>query len=51
MLRINKGLEPLGMKNDDFNEAKRVNYNQLGDLFMDNVDVDYIYELLEKQED
>jgi adenosylcobyric acid synthase len=47
-LRINKGLEPLGLTHDDFKESKRVNYNQLGDLFMDNVDMSFIDKLLEE---
>ncbi len=47
-LRINKGLEPLGLTNDDFKEAKRVNYDQLGDLFANNVDMSFIDDLLNK---
>ena len=46
VLRENKGLEKLGMGNDDFKDSKRVNYNQLGDLFADNVDMDFINNLL-----
>ncbi|MGN1321658.1 MAG: cobyric acid synthase CobQ [Methanosphaera sp.] len=46
-LRINKGLEPLGITSkDEFKESKRVNYNQLGDLFANNVDMSFIYNLL-----
>jgi adenosylcobyric acid synthase len=49
-LRINKGLEPLGLTGDQFKESKRVNYNQLGDLFMENVDMSFIDKLLEEQD-
>ena len=49
-LRINKGLEPLGLTGDQFKESKRVNYNQLGDLFTENVDMDFIDKLLEEQD-
>ncbi|OED30700.1 cobyric acid synthase CobQ [Methanosphaera sp. WGK6] len=45
-LRINKGLEPIGLTNDDFKESKRVNYNQLGDLFANNVDMSFFEKLL-----
>lgn len=47
-LRINKGLEPLGLTNDDFKESKRVNYDQLGDLFANNVDMNFFKKLLEE---
>lgn len=47
MLRIKKGLEPLGLTNDDFKDAKRVNYDQLGDLYAENIDMDFINKLLE----
>ena len=47
-LRIKKGLEPLGLtETDDFKESKRVNYNQLGDLFTENVDMSFFDKLLE----
>ena len=46
-LRIKKGLEPLGLTGDDFKESKRVNYNQLGDLFTANVDMSFFDKLLE----
>ncbi len=49
-LRINKGLKPLGLTGDQFKESKRVNYNQLGDLFTENVDMDFIDKLLEDQD-
>lgn len=47
-LRIKKGLEPLGLDNDDFKEAKRTNYDQLGDLFAKHVDMDFFKKLLEE---
>lgn len=47
MLRIKKGLEPLGLTKDDFKNAKRVNYNQLGDLYAENIDMDFIMKLIE----
>lgn len=46
-LRIKKGLEPLGLTKDDFKESKRVNYDQLGDLFANNVDMSFFKDLLE----
>ncbi len=46
-LRINKSLEPLGLTKDTFKESKRVNYNQLGDLFADNVDMKFFDDLLD----
>ncbi|MCD7781443.1 MAG: cobyric acid synthase CobQ [Methanosphaera sp.] len=46
-LRINKGLEPLGLTKDTFKESKRVNYDQLGDLFSDNIDMTFFDELLD----
>ena len=45
-LRINKGLKPLGLTKDDFKESKRVNYDQLGDLFANNVDMSFFKDLL-----
>lgn len=45
-LREAKGLESLGLTGDTFNADKHVNYNQLGDLYMNNVDMDFIYNLL-----
>jgi len=47
-LRINKGLEPLGLTEDTFKNSKRVNYDQLGDLFMNNVDMDFFKKLLKE---
>ena len=49
-LRVKKGLEPLGLTGDEFKESKRVNYNQLGDLFLKNVDMSFIDKLLEDQD-
>lgn len=49
-LRVKKGLKPLGLTGDEFKESKRVNYNQLGDLFLENVDMSYIDKLLEDQD-
>ncbi len=46
-LRINKSLEPLGLTKDTFKESKRVNYNQLGDLFAENVDMKFFDDLLD----
>ncbi|RAP44493.1 MAG: cobyric acid synthase CobQ [Methanosphaera sp. rholeuAM6] len=46
-LRVKKGLEPLGLTGDEFKESKRVNYNQLGDLFTANVDMTFFDKLLE----
>lgn len=48
MLRVKKGLEPLGLTKDDFADDKRANYDQLGDLLADNVDMDFFYKLLEE---
>ena len=48
-LRINKGLKPLGLTGDQFKESKRVNYNQLGDLFTKYIDMEFIDKLLEDQ--
>ncbi|RAP51571.1 MAG: cobyric acid synthase CobQ [Methanosphaera sp. rholeuAM270] len=48
-LRIKKGLKPLGLTNDDFKDAKRVNYDQLGDLYAENIDMDFINKLIEEE--
>ena len=48
MLRIKKGLEPLGITTDEFKEAKTANYDQLGDLLADNVDMSFFEKLLEE---
>lgn len=46
-LRINKGLKPLKLGNDEFKDSQRVNYNQLGDLFANNVDMSFLSKLLD----
>lgn len=46
-LRVQKGLEPLGLSGDTFKESKRVNYNQLGDLFTEHVDMSIFDKMLE----
>ena len=48
-LRVKKGLKPLGFTEDSFKNSKRVNYDQLGDLFTDNIDMSFIDKLLEEQ--
>lgn len=49
MLRIKKGLDPLGITTDEFKEAKTANYDQLGDLLADNVDMDFFDKLLKEE--
>lgn len=48
-LRIQKGLEPIGLQGDDFKESKRANYNQLGDLFTKHVDMSFFDKLLDEE--
>ncbi len=46
-LRAEKGLEPLKISDyDEFKNSKRSNYDQLGDLFANNVDMSFIDDLL-----
>ena len=49
MLRVKKGLDPLGITTDEFKEAKTANYDQLGDLLADNVDMDFFEKLLKEE--
>ncbi|MDO5850888.1 MAG: cobyric acid synthase CobQ [Methanobacteriaceae archaeon] len=46
MLRQKKGLEPLGFEFDGFDDNKRVNYDRLGQLFSNNVDMTFFDNLL-----
>ena len=42
----NYGSPASGETKDDFKESKRVNYDQLGDLFANNVDMSFFKDLL-----
>lgn len=48
MLRIKKGIKPLGITKDEFAEAKVADYNQLGDMLAENVDMSFFDKLLEE---